>query len=75
MKKADRGDKTPEERKNDARAEFEEVFEMLDVEGSGKVKVDEFLRNVKYKERTLKDRLKLFDGKYSIDSNGYLRNN
>ena len=48
---------------------------MLDVEGRGKVKVDEFLRNVKYKERTLKDRLMLFDGKYSIDSNGYLRNN
>ena len=74
-KSGKRADKTPEERKNDARAEFEEVFEMLDVEGNGKVKVDEFLRNVKYKERTLKDRLKLFDGKYSIDSNGYLRNN
>ena len=74
-KSGKRADKTPEERKNDARAEFEEIFGMLDVEGSGKVKVDEFLRNVKYKERTLKDRLKLFDGKYSIDSNGYLRNN
>ena len=74
-KSGKRADKTPEERKNDARAEFEEIFGMLDVEGRGKVKVDEFLRNVKYKERTLKDRLKLFDGKYSIDSNGYLRNN
>ena len=74
-KSGKRAEKTPEERANDTRVEFEEVFEMLDVEGKGKVKVEDFLKNVRYKERTLKDRLKLFDGKYSIDSNGYLRNN
>ena len=67
--------KTKEERDDEMRSEFEQTFEMLDVEGKGKVKKDEFLTSVGYKERTLKDRLKLFDGKYSIDSNGYLRNN
>ena len=74
LKKSGKQTKTQEERDDEMRSEFEQTFEMLDVEGKGKVKKDEFLTSVGYSEKSLKRRISLFDGRYSIDSNGYIRN-
>ena len=66
--------KTQEERDADTRSKFENTFEMLDVEGKGKVKVEGFLSSAGYTRKTLERRIAMFNGKYSIDSNGYIRN-
>ena len=74
LKKSGKRAKTQEERDADTRAEFEERFAMLDIEGKGKVKVEDFLASAGYTRKTLERRIAMFNGKYSIDSNGYIRN-
>ncbi|MGX8719938.1 MAG: AAA family ATPase [Eubacteriales bacterium] len=74
LSKSGKKNKTQEDRDAEYREKFEQQFAMMDFEGKGKVKKDEFLTSTGYSQKTLERRIALFGGKYSIDSNGYIRN-
>lgn len=59
--------KTKEERKEDRKKEFDELFASLDIDGKGEVSRDDLMKAGDFKIDTLKNRIKEHAGKYFTD--------